>query len=125
MFFIDGNMYLTDLDSMGEVGTFDCIDGTRGYLAPAFLYNSSTIIHDNSDRDQPINAYKKDHYTFFMTMMRSCLSVRPVFGTFTEDKIDLFLQNISCNPSMKIEIKLFLLDPAGNQLSHPLASYCG
>ncbi len=124
MFFREGHVFLSDLDTMGYEGTFSSDIGTREYLAPEFLFNGSRIIHDNASRDQPVNAYKKDQYTFFMAMILASNSgVKPVLGKLNERAIDEFCELLPCDADKKAELKGFMLTPASNRLSVPLSSY--
>ncbi|MCD6026559.1 MAG: Protein kinase domain [Solimicrobium sp.] len=115
MFFYAGHMYLTDLDTMGKTGEFTDDLGTRNYLSPAFLNDKNV---DNNPREADVSAYKKDQYTFLISMMISAISDEwLVSGRYAEKYIDGFLTKMTCSDDKKMELKNFLLAPEKHFLS--------
>ncbi len=113
-------MYLIDLDSMGQVGTFKNDFGTPACL-PEKLWGTD----DNAARDQALNVWKKDQYTTLDAMIwsvtgRSILDNRvPNYNVIKNTVIPL-LENTS--PYWE-ELINFMWDPEHNSLTQPLLEY--
>ena len=136
MFFHDNHVHLSDLDSMGEVGTFETNFGTPAYLHKVFWDPSGDDGTDNNDKKGQINAYKKDYCCFFVSMIVAQAGfdqLNPLYKKHRNSKenfvpcsdvtIEAFAKSLPCEEANKNEVINFLKDPLGHSLSRPLAFY--
>ena len=121
MFFFDGHIHLTDTDLMGKVGIFPCDNGTMSRLPKVF----QNVRCDNNDRTAPMSAYKKDQYSFFVSMIEARYKKRPTTETppFPGDTIQKFVKALRCDESLQRELLNFLSNPALHALSQPMINY--
>ena len=111
MFFSEGEMYLTDHDSCGKIGTFTNIFGTWIFPIDKFLE------HDRDFQNIPQMAKKQDKYCFLATMMHSLYKIRTNDNNGIHDvwAINNFVEE--CIPEHHREvIKNFLNDPINSDI---------
>ncbi len=118
------HVHLSDLDSMGKVGSFKGNFCTNTYLTTEFLENCN----DNAPRTRPFNAYEKDQFAFFSSMMffdaeSNGQSNGGKLDLFIPRYIDQFLKALPCDIALKSNLKNFLLCPKKIFLHSPLHHY--
>ena len=119
MFFYKKRVVLTDHDT-ARAGHFSDFSYTEAYMPKAFL-ESSTRINGNLQE----NTWKRDQYSFFVSMMHAQFNELPVKGLFYDHarKVNVFIERLLCSSDRKEELKQFLNDPIGNKLSGSLVDY--
>jgi hypothetical protein len=117
MFYKNGEIFLSDLDNMGEIGSFKSIAGT--YIFPVDMFIKSKIDFYNDK----VLAKKQDKYTL-LSVLYMCFIKIDVLDNYSNKffgkKIDEFL-NICINPNYHDQVKKFLLDPISYDINDPLS----
>lgn len=133
MFFHDGCVHISDLDSMGKVGSFDFWLATPSCLPEIFGIQDYTM--DNAGKDASINGYKKDQHTFFASLIEiqlwtvdrrraeECQDDVGKYSPYTEIDYQRFTKSLPCGLALQLELFDFLMDPEHHSLKHPLADY--
>ncbi len=120
MFFKSGQMYLSDLDTMGKPGEFRYkgFAGTREYAHPDLIGNRY-----NTDSNDAVNAVKLDQYAFINSMIAACTGTLTETGIYPEQTIAQFIKGLPCDAASKKNLADFLLNPVTKSLKYDLDTY--